>query len=359
VMAESQFAMQDVKYNEPMAVDLAPLNGYVSKLQPLNYEVDEEVLAAFIQSDLNWTSRLSTVVGVRTEVTSQSYEHDVSFEASNERYWNLFPSFHATYRMSRINVRFALTSGLSRPEYTRLLPAEGVVDGKFILGNPDLKPVRSYGADLLLEMYPQSLSVFSCGLFAKRLLDSALDFRFEREIAGVSFTAFEPVNGESGYVAGAEASAVHHLASTGIHSLRHFGTYANYGFARSRIDYGNIRLGDGPMLNSARHTDNLGLFYDNPRVSFTVSYTYRSPLLRTVSADPRDDVWWQSEHRADASVKVDLTRQAQLFLKANNLTNETQREVYGDPYDLRASPLRFRKREEYGRTALVGLAYSL
>ena len=62
---------------------------------------------------------------------------------------------------------------------------------------------------------------------------------------------------------------------------------------------------------------------------------------------------------ADASVKVDLTRQAQLFLKANNLTNETQREVYGDPYDLRAAPLRFRKREEYDRTALVGLAYSL
>ena len=300
------------------------------------------------------------MTGIRVEITSQLYEHEISAKPPDTGYWDLFPSMHATYRFDNANVRLALTSGLARPNYLHLFDAEYPLgDGEFVRGNPELRPMRSYGADLMLEVYPRHLGAISAGLFAKRLLDPSIEHHF-KVVDGVrNFSVIEPLNGESGNVFGFEASVVQQLSVMGMPSLRHFGIYANYAYAHSRIDYGNIRLGDGPMLNSARHTGNMGLFYDSPRVSFTFSYTYRSPLLRSVSDDPRDDVWWQSERRADISVKVDLTGQAHLFLKTNNLTDETQREVYGDPYDQGAAPLRFRKREEYGRTALVGLAYSL
>ena len=128
--------------------------------QLLNYDARETVYAAYAQQTLQWTRRLSLLWGMRYEETRHAYGHRASFVRSRAQYANVLPSLHITYRSGeRSTLRLALTSGLSRPEYTRLLPiTTPPSDGLILQGNPDLKATRAQGLICSLRPFPGRLA---------------------------------------------------------------------------------------------------------------------------------------------------------------------------------------------------------
>ena len=363
-LAEDEFGFLDVKYDDAEAVALFPLSQYAEEPQLFNYEAQETIYAGYAMTTLNWTSRLSTLVGVRGELTTHAYAHQLSVQESDEGYGNILPSAHLTYRFSkRTNLRLALTTGLARPEYLRLLPVTipNLSEGEILQGNPDLETTRSYGVDLMFETYPRPLGLISAGLFAKRLVDPVVERNFPQEILGQTFRTRQSVNGESGHVIGLELSLVQPLSLIEIPWGRYLGLYSNYTYAFSEVDYGDLRAADGPLTGSARHAANVGLFYDNESAgtSFTLSASYRSPMFKELGNDPRNDVWFDEELHLDLSANRRLSANLDLFLKLNNLSNESRREIYGDPYSEKAQPTRFHEKETYGRSGVLGISYRL
>ncbi|MBT4500270.1 MAG: TonB-dependent receptor, partial [Gemmatimonadetes bacterium] len=170
----------------------------------------------------------------------------------------------------------------------------------------------------------------------------------------------EPINGQVGHIWGIELSLVQQLATLDLPLLRHVSLYANYTYSAAEMDYGTERTDDGPLPGSARHVANGGFFFDDHLAgrSFTLSCNYRSPMLKQIERDPRDDIWFDRQIHLDLSGRQRLTSRLDLFLKLNNLTDQGEREILGAPYDASIGT-RWRERESYGPTGLLGLRYTL
>jgi len=350
------YVFVDVHYDDERATALFPLANYSPVQQLLNYDADETIYAAYLMQTLQWTPRLSALYGVRYEETRHAYRHRASFEKSDERYTNYLPSLHLTYQFGEHrHLRLALTSGLSRPEYTRLLPITTPPDDGLILqGNPQLAPTQSQGIDLLYESFPGALGLFSAGFFAKHITDPIVTFSEEKGL----FTLLRPINGDQGSIWGLEFALVSDFKRYNMLLLRHAGLYANYTYSSASMDYGNARADDGPLPGNARHTGNLGLFYDDAQRgrALTLSLNYRAPMLKDLGANPDEDVWYDREIHADCSARQNLAEHLELFIKINNLTNENERELLGNPHQ--STPTRFREKETYGRSGQLGLSWT-
>lgn len=356
-LEENAFDFVDVHYDDARALALLPLRGYRPVQQLLNYDARETVYAAYAQQTLQWTRRLSLLWGMRYEETRHVYGHRASFVRSRAQYANVLPSLHVTYRTGeRSTLRLALTSGLSRPEYTRLLPiTTPPSDGLILQGNPDLKATRAQGVDLLFETFPGALGLVSVGAFFKRIADPVVTYAEDR----TPFVLLTPVNGESGRLWGAEWALVHYLKRYELPALENVGLYVNYAFSQARIDYGSVRSDRGPLPGHARHTGNVGLLYDHGRAgrAWTLSAAYRAPMLKDLGDSQREDVWYESEWHVDFSARQRLFGDVEIVVKINNLSDAREREVYGSPYGRKAT--RWREREVYGRSGQLGLHWSL
>lgn len=353
---ENDYVFVDMHYDDERAIALFPLANYSPVQQLLNYDAKETIYAAYLMQTVQWTPLLSLVYGARYEETRHAYSHRASFERSDERYANWLPSLHLKYQLgARSQLRLALTSGLSRPEYTRLLPITTPPDDGLILqGNPQLAPTQARGVDLLFESFPNALGLFSAGFFAKRITAPIVTYSEERG----AFTLLRPINGDAGAIWGVEFALTHHLRRYDLPFLRHAGFYANYTYSSAEMDYGTARSDDGPLPGNARHTANLGWFYDDALRghALTLSLNYRAPMLKDIGAAPDEDVWYEREIHVDFSARKELTQHLALFAKINNLTNESERELFGNPY--KKTSTRFREKETYGRSAQLGLNWS-
>jgi outer membrane receptor protein involved in Fe transport len=108
------------------------------------------------------------------------------------------------------------------------------------------------------------------------------------------------------------------------------------------------------LPNAARHTWNAALFYDNPRFGFagSLAANQRSAILIGVGASAAQDHYFDGEFHLDASITQRLRSNVTAFFKVNNLTNEREQEIFGEPYDDRT---RLHQFEAYGRTATLGI----
>jgi outer membrane receptor protein involved in Fe transport len=79
-------------------------------------------------------------------------------------------------------------------------------------------------------------------------------------------------------------------------------------------------------------------------------------MLKGVEAEKRNDIWYDDEVHMDLSARQRLSARLELYLKLNNLLDQDETEVLGDPYG--AGVTRWREREQYGRSGLLGLSYS-
>lgn len=131
--------------------------------EDVGYDGKETISAGYIVNTAQLTDNLSTLIGVRVEGTSHEYmglSGDETLDNDGD---------YVTYRgKNGVQLRAAFSSGLSRPEYTTLIPFESVSTGDeevFISrGNPDLDPTTARSFDLMGEWYTNRLGFVSVGV---------------------------------------------------------------------------------------------------------------------------------------------------------------------------------------------------
>ena len=170
------------------SLDLNSSNGedVPDEYLPGNFEVKENVLAAYAMVNQKLSDKLSVLAGVRVENTKlesdgnrviyieededAGIEEGIEVQAVSDEnsYTNFLPGIHFKYDMDNNTIlRFAWTNTLARPNYADLIPRAEIVneDAEVVVGNPELDPTTSMNFDLNAEHYFESVGIISGGVF--------------------------------------------------------------------------------------------------------------------------------------------------------------------------------------------------
>ena len=359
------FGLPDVRIGDPEIGD-PPLDpAFVPgdpRDDPSSYQADEYIAAGYLMNTTDWTERFTTLAGVRIENTRHDYLQVATGNRGEGDYTTILPSLHAVYRFTPgTQLRAAVTRGLARPPFADLVPVEDidVADLEISRGNPDLDPITAWNFDLMLERYTDRLGFFSAGVFAKRMQDPIATQGFRQVLDGVEYTIFQPFNAGSATVLGFELSTYQKLNTLGIPALRWFGINANYTFNHSETDFGGVEAQEYPLPSSPEHTANLALTYDNPGLGLSgvIAGNYRSHMWEKFEGSQlHNDIWQGEEFHLDLSLTQQWSDRFATFLQLNNLTNEADREIEGNPTE---SFSRLHEREAYSWWGTFGVRLSM
>ncbi len=336
-----------------------------------NFDATERVTSGYSMIEQRFGPRLSLIAGVRVENTNVDYngfEFDVDEETSrrtsgSQSYTDVLPSINARWDAAPNTVlRAAWTNSIARPNYFDLVPYREISleDDELSLGNPNLNPTRSMNFDLMAERYFESVGVFSVGVYHKRITDfvfnlsrfGAVDPVTNREFSQIN----QPLNGAEAQITGFETAFQRQLDFLpGL--LRYVGVYVNYNYNDSNaegLDLEGRELEELPLLGTAKHSGNLSLSFDAPRVSMRVAFNYQSESLDAGEGGYNEDAFFDrwSDRRTDidANASVQITPVARFFVEANNLNNRPLRFFQGNRG-------RLMQDEFYGRRIQTGFKF--
>jgi len=358
------FGLPEVTFGDPRIDGLGLPPGFVPadpRTNASSYDAVENTLAGYLMNTTDWSDRFTTMVGVRVERTTQDYTQFATGNEGSGDYVEVLPSAHAIVRLGDASqLRVAASRGLSRPPFSRLVPVDRVdeEDLEITRGNPDLEPIKAWSYDLMFERYSNALGFFSAGVFYKRLSDPIATGSFSEVVDGATYTVFQPRNGGSASVVGLEVAAYQRLSTLGVDLLRHFAVNANYTWNDSEADFGDDIDRQYPLPNSPKHTGNVSLIYENPNVGLTtvLAGNYRSYMWEKLEGSQlHNDIWTGAEFHLDASIRKVWSPGLSTYLQLNNLTNEADREIQGEPSE---SFSRIHERESYGWSATLGVRVS-
>jgi TonB-dependent receptor len=242
-----------------------------------------------------------------------------------------------------------------------LVPYEIYDDDEISRGNPDLEPMNSNSFDLMFENYSAQLGFFSAGVFYKKITNAMIRSEYNETIGGEVYEVSQPINGDDdATVFGVEFAVNQRLNILNIPALNHFNIYANYTFTNSNQTVEGREL---PLANSPQHIFNLAFMYDNPEngLSFVISNNYRSSILGSVETGEGEnnkyyDAYFEGEYHLDISATKKITDKLTLTMQLNNLTDQEEHEVFGDPAESYSIIRQWAKFNRYGT---VSLSYRL
>ncbi len=334
------------------------------------YDGKEQILAGYLMNTAQLTPNLTSLVGIRVERTSHEYaglDVDTALDDTGD-YTTVLPSAHLTYRAGNgLQLRAAYSTGLSRPEYTTLLPFEDVSSGDddevFISrGNPELDPTLASSFDLMGELYTNRLGFISFGVFAKFLDDIIVSTVFSEPFEDQTAQVRQLQNAGKADLFGFEVAVQQSLAILNVPALSPLRFNANYTFTTSDGDdtYGDLgftptefNLNDLPLLNSPRHVGNLSFTYDDSRFTAVLAGVYRSAIFNKF--EDEIDIWLDETFHLDASLAYQFPRQGlSVILSLNNLTNQANTEYEHDPS---TSGSRIHEKESYSFWTTLGVRY--
>ena len=347
----------------------------IPEIYTADYWAKEDILAGYGQATFDFGAT-RVIAGLRVENTKfdgTAYKYNAvspppagtlppTVDVSKD-YTDVFPSLTVRHDFTENLVgRFALTRAINRPEYNQLVPreideADGAINSRVTVGNPDLEPTLSNNVDLGLEYYFSGLGVVSINGFYKDLSDYRyiLNTTVANTTPANSFTTFvRPENAPEGHITGVEFNWSQKLTFLpGL--LSNFGLTANYTWTDAEIELGRTYAGRSKFAlpGQSENNYNLSVFYETDRYSARLSYTDRSDYLNEINAnDAAFDLYWKGREQLDFTASADLTDQIELFAEAKNLTNAPGVRYYG-------SSERTYEYEEFGYNVFVGLRFKL
>jgi TonB-dependent receptor len=242
------------------------------------------------------------------------------------------PDVHVRYAITpETNLRLALTRSLARPNYYDLVPYRAQDDSAstLALGNPALKPTKSWNLDFMAERYLKSVGLLSAGVFYKRLEDYIYVYTFGQTLGDTVYQTTQPLNGEAASIRGLELAMQNRFTKLPS-PWDGFGLFANYTFTDSSAAFPG-RTGEKASLpGQSRHVGNVSLSYEKGGFSGRVSINFHGSYIDQVGASSTLDRFYDTHKQLDASISRTLTPRLRLFLDALNLTNAPLRYYQGD-----------------------------
>ncbi|WP_375428957.1 TonB-dependent receptor domain-containing protein, partial [uncultured Sphingomonas sp.] len=301
----------------------------------LDYRIEEDIYAGYGMVSLA-IGDLTAIGGVRVERTEGRYDAFSIRSATgitpltfDKKYTDVLPSVHLNYRpRPDVILRAAWTNTIGRPNYDASVPTFAEDNGAGTAGNPDLEPYKSLGFDLSAEYYPDTDSIFSVGLFYKRLENPI----FTRTLRNTSFagvpllTLSQPQNADRGELFGIEANLQRRLTFLPA-PLDGFGVSVNGTYVTSDVTVPGREDEDIPFFRQSDFTANASLFFEHGGFEARVAVNYRDDFIENVGASTASDVYQKARTVIDARASYQVTRALTVFGSLSNL-NEAPNTFY-------------------------------
>ena len=362
-----------------------------------DYSGEENYNAHYFMLDMDIGSKFNIIAGGRSESNETLYNswrsqksalphwiytgERYSHERENE-YW-LPALFLRVKPFSWLNIRFAHTNTLTRPNYSDIIPLYEI-DGpgaNVDYRNPFLKPGKSENMDFSITFLQNHLGLFSIGYFEKNI-NNLIYSSGRRYISDPS---------EHGLPEGTHKYYIQNYTSNNPYAVKLSGfefdfqtrfwylpsalsglvLNANYTITDSEVRYPRtiieFDIDWGPPLTTT--TTNIDTFYvdrliDQPDEIINVSLGYdykgfsgRLSMLYKSNVFMRTDFWPELRQstddyrRWDLSMKMDLPIDGlEVFLNVSNITEAVDRNVFRDR--------NLSLKQHYGKTIDLGFRYS-
>ncbi|MDG1275993.1 MAG: TonB-dependent receptor [Algoriphagus sp.] len=304
---------------------------------PGNYMATENITAAYVMADHQFSSKFSAVAGLRLEATSIEYmgnifdidNEEVSPATGDQNYTNFMPGLHFKYDPdSKSVIRLAWTNTIARPNYFDLVPyAEfSPEDEELARGNPNLKAATSMNFDVMAERYYDNIGLISLGGFYKDIDNFVYTITsqgFSDPQFGDDLQYSRPENGGTAQVYGLEASFQRQI-------WKGLGIYLNYTFTNSSTT--GIEDRDGEDLELPGTADNMfnaSLSYETKKLVIRVSLNYASDYLDELGGEAFEDRYYDKQTFLDVNASYAITPKWRIFFEGNNLTNQPLRYYQG------------------------------
>ena len=236
-------------------------------------------------------------------------------------------------------LRASFTTTLARPKFSQMVPGDRVnlADEEYTMGNPDLRNTVSNNYDLMFEYYFKSIGLVSAGVYYKQISDFIVDAMIEDQtIGGTEFKEFyKAVNAGDATLLGIEVAFQRDLGFI-TPVLKNFGIYTNYTYNHSKVTRLTDpifagRNDDIKLPGTPEHTVNASLYFENKRLTATLSYNYASSFLdnEEMGMTPFTDRYYDSVNYLDANISVRATKHISIFAEVGNLLNQPLRYYQG------------------------------
>ncbi|MEP6780969.1 MAG: TonB-dependent receptor [Gemmatimonadaceae bacterium] len=352
-----------------------------------NFSGGEKVASVYAMNTADFGA-LRVNLGLRVEQTSVNFSGNVATTPATgaqtvrrvtgtQNYSDVFPSVQLRYALSpNSNVRFAVTRGIARANYSDLAPhTSGTICdacklrfSNVSVGNPDLKPQHAWNYDALGERYFGATGVLTFGVFYKQITDFAFKRHFIYHGPATEFDGYyatAPTNGGDAHLLGAEFDFSRHLDFLP-------GAWSGLGFdvnwtqvdskaqvpadtSTTAATIGSAKIRSAPLPRQAKSIGNVALVYDAKRFSARAAWQYQGESIYSYgdgTPTPSGDNWFFPHSQIDASFTVNLTNNASLQLQGLNLNNA----VFGF-YNGTSAEKFANQREYYGRAIIAGIKY--
>jgi len=303
-----------------------------------------------------------------------SMAHTSSFVVSSldRTYNDVLPSLNLAYDLTQdLVLRTAASKVVSRPSYGDIASPGGLqyfsqeyVNDRRLIGggdkqgwfgsgsNKQLEPYKANQFDLGLEWYFHRGSVLGVDLFRKNVSNFAVPVVRDvtMDVGGKSVVVQSystTAGGRNGVSKGIELYAQHTLAS---------GLGAQFNYTYNKTNQAAISLSDGtkigesPLVGSAKYQANLTVFYETAQFLARASYNKRGEVVDGLVNGL--NVYEEPYSQIDLNVAYNITRELSFTASVLNLTREETRSHLGDD-----TKDRFYSNSYAGRVAYFGLNY--
>lgn len=336
-----------------------------------NYSGHETIHAAYLRYDQQFGNRLKLIAGLRLEHTTYDYtgnaleidaeEENITSTPTSRRtdVNNWLPSVLLKYEpVDNLILRASFTTTLARPKFSQMVPGDRVnlADEEYTMGNPDLRNTLSNNYDLMFEYYFKSIGLVSAGVYYKQISDFIVDAMIEDQtIGGTEFKElYKAVNAGDATLLGFEVAFQRDLGFISP-AWKNFGIYTNYTYNRSKVTrltdpiFAGRSADEIQLPGTPEHTVNASLYFENKRLTATLSYNYASSFLdnEEMGMTAFTDRYYDSVNYLDANISVRATKHISIFAEVGNLLNQPLRYYQG-------TRDRVRQAEYYGIRCSLG-----
>ncbi|MCJ2180889.1 TonB-dependent receptor [Novosphingobium album (ex Hu et al. 2023)] len=331
-----------------------------------DYSVKEDVAAGYLLG--RWDSDSVRVIGgVRVEHTRNEMNGSVVIDDEDtydlppvtpvqfkRSYTDWLPSLTIRYSPEdNLIMRAAGYKSLVRPKLSAMAPRFSVnEDNEAEVGNPYLKPYKSWNLDFGLDYYFSGNGGLSVNAFYKSISDYITPVRmYDTAVNGVVYDQVDTyANGDTADIVGVEASysQVYSMLPAPFDGLL---TQVNYTYTYARgtiVDTDNVSRRIS-LPSSSRNTFNVVLGYEKGPIDLRIAGTYRDKYLDEVGDSAEDDRWVNQHFQIDLSAKYKVTENIRLFADWVNVNNA---KYYA--YQNFAGAQRLLQYEQYGSTVKFG-----
>ena len=328
-----------------------------------SYSSFQKVAAGYLMFDSNILTSFRLVAGARFEYSEQNMNsYTITNEAVNvhDFYRDWLPSVNLTYLLNEdINIRFAYSRTLARPEFREKAPFSyfDFLANELVQGNPNLRRALITNYDLRFELFPGAGELVALSFFYKKFVNPI-------ELILIASSSNEPIrsfeNAQSANNLGVELELRKNLAFIGS-TFNNFSLVTNIAFIHSRIQLeqsgsSSFQETDRPLQGQAPYIFNIGLYYDNYDLGLNATVTYNrvGERISKVGYNDLGDIVEQPADLIDMSLSKRFFEKFTLKLSAMDILNQNkdfiQRTLEGD---------KIAESFNNGRTIKVGINYQL